>query len=194
MIIVIGMKPTNKIFMNIDGDGTFILEDCIIEMSKTFYSWGSEGNSWNGTFININKGKINFENDEFNNIEVSESNTLFLSNSIYEKEINITNCIFKNCGSIKKDSKMISLSSSVNSGTLCTISNTHFISCFGDGECGCIYINNVKTSINNCEFLNCSGSGRGGLILFYIIFIFILLYIYIYMNMHIQNKNKIIII
>jgi hypothetical protein len=183
------MKPTNKIFINIDSSGTFTLKDCIIEMSETFYSWGSEGNSWNGTFININNGDFILENTEFNNIEISESNS-FISSYISEgKEINITNCVFKNCGSIKEGSKMISLSSSVNSDGSCTISNTHFISCFGDGNGGCIYINNVIMCINNCEFLNCSGRGKGGLILFYFI---LFLFYYVYMNM--ENKNKIIII
>jgi hypothetical protein len=184
-MFVIGIKPTNKVFIKISSSGTLTLKDCKIEMSEIFYSWTSPGNAWNGTFIEVKNGKIIFENTEFNNIEISESNK-FLSSTISDGNLfQITNCIFNNCGCIG-NGEMISItssSSSTSSGTYSsTISKTKFISCFSGGNGGCIYINSISVSINDCEFTNCSSTGndgKGGISFFF-------LFLYFYLFQHIK--------
>jgi hypothetical protein len=153
-IFMIGMKPVNKIFINIDTSGTFSLKDCVIKMAEVFYSWESPGNAWNGTFINLNNGTFIFENSEFVDIEVSGL-SFFISAVIADgKEFTISNCVFKNCGSLSN--KMMYIDSSIESGTYpLTISNTHFISCFSSSGGTLCCNSRISLSVSESEFVNC---------------------------------------
>jgi hypothetical protein len=171
-IFVIGMKPTNKVFIKISSSGTFTLKDCKIEMSEIFYSWTSPGNSWNGTFIEVENGNIIFENTEFNNIEISASNKFISSTILNGKTFLITNCIFNNCGCISNGEVISITSSSTSSGTYSsTISKTKFTSCFCNTG-GVLYVKDkVEINIIECIFVDCINSNSNGagliLILFY---------------------------
>jgi hypothetical protein len=156
-IYLIGMRPVGKVFINIGVSGSFTLSECVIKISEVFYSWGSPGNSWNGTLINLNNGRFLFENTEFNIICVSRSNTLISSTIVSGKEFKITKCIFNECGCID-DGKVIYL----NGPGSCLISESEFISCFCNNGGGIYVEGTIELNVKKSTFKDCVSSGNDG--------------------------------
>jgi hypothetical protein len=181
------MKPQGKSFIKYEGFGKLTIEDCLMRQKERIDGWegreGWEGNVWNSTFIYLNKGTFIFNNVEFNNIKVKNSDCIILSNINDEKMFNISNCKFIKCESFD-EGKIIEMKSESNSGnSKCYIFKSEFISCLcdnkGNGDNinggGCVYISNtVNLIMNDCKFNECISFGKkgGGFFFFYFIFFY----------------------
>jgi hypothetical protein len=165
-ITLLPTKPTDKIFIEYATGGKLTLDDCLLSVYGSFEEvergvW----KTWNGTFIRLTTGSFFIKNTEIKNVFVSGDKfvvTAVLSNN---KQFEITNSKFINCGCVDSGKVIYVSSGSSTSGTFgLSVTNTQFTSC----SCvagGALYVDGiVSLTVTNSKFEDCeaSGSGREG--------------------------------
>jgi hypothetical protein len=136
-------------FITYNTEGLFVLEDCILRVAEPLAQWISESNSWNSTFISLDKGTFIFKNTNFGNIGVNTEGSCVIKIILRnEKALRMEGCEFSG-GSLDDEGNTIYItSSSVPESTSVNISNSTFRSCYNekggvfrcDCFCFCLFV------------------------------------------------------
>jgi hypothetical protein len=132
-IYAFDMHSESLPFITYHTGGTFTLEDCILRIAEPLAQWVSESNSWNSTFLSLDKGTFIFKNTEFENIGVNKEKSCVISIILDdEKTLRMESCEFSG-GSLNNEGNTIYITSAtIPENTSVNIISSTFKSCYNE--------------------------------------------------------------
>jgi hypothetical protein len=141
-IYAFDMHSASVPFMIYETGGTFTLKACLIRVAEPLAQWVSESNSWNSTFISLDKGTFILEDTEFRNIGVrTEKSCVIWIMLETGKTLKMERCEFSG-GSLDDEGNTIYIkSNNIAENTCVNISNSRFKSCYNENGGGVLKYN-----------------------------------------------------
>jgi hypothetical protein len=184
------IREISEIFIYYSSSGTFTIHDCALHIAEQFSEYVSEKNTWNATFVSLEKGNYVFSDSEFESIIVKGASSVIEGDLSEGKTWVIKDCNFSIGWFGNKES--------VSEGNVILVTSASN----GDGD---DTADVFSFTVENCEFNSCFGYDGGVfrcdfylfiyvfnyIFLYFCMFIYIFIYLYIYLFVYVLHNSSI---